>query len=211
MAVVLDQIITELERHTVPESEKDQVARCMASLRHYECPQDVWELRQMMKVITGMHSLLEVGSSFGGTLLRMSRVLAPDALLVSVDAPIDGTPTMLNPVESLKANCQKIADSGRTVHLIPGNSHAPDVIERTRAFGPFDFGFIDGDHSYEGVRADWENYGPMCNVVGFHDVGSTHGCMRFWAELKAERIYRTMEFINAEKYFGIGIVVREGA
>jgi hypothetical protein len=75
---------------------------------------------------------------------------------------------------------------------------------------PFDFGFIDGDHSYEGVKADWENYGPMCKIVGFHDIaGQVAGCVRFWNELKASVKYRIEEFLAPETHMGIGIVYRE--
>jgi hypothetical protein len=180
------------------------------TLLHYECPQDKQELASMIELVKGKTSLLEIGSNFGGTLKRLSAVLAPNSMVVSVDYPFDDTPKNLNPVGSLKKNCERIADKGHRVQLFLADSHAPGTVSSVATLAPFDFGFIDGDHSYEGVKADWENYGPMCKIVGFHDIaGQVAGCVRFWNELKASVKYRIEEFLAPETHMGIGIVYRE--
>ena len=183
----------------------------MKVLEHYECPQNSDELAWMLERIRGKRSLLEVGSSFGGTLKRMASVLLKGAKIVSVDLACDTTPPFLNPLASLKDTCCKIGLMGGSVELLVGNSHDPEVVAAASKYAPFDFGFIDGDHSYEGIKQDWENYGPMCKTVGFHDIaGPLDGCKRFWDELKAEGKYRTEEFQGPEdRRFGIGIVYRE--
>ena len=189
---------------------QDTLDDYIATMLHYECPQDQWELSRMLSLIEGKKSLLEVGSNFGGTLKRMATKLAPDALIVSVDYPFDDTPKWLNPVGTLKKNCKQIAAKGHRVELFIADSHAADTVAKVKALGPYDFGFIDGDHSYEGVKADWDNYGPMCKTVGFHDIaGPVEGCTRFWKELRDSGRFGTREFINPQKKFGIGIVYRE--
>lgn len=181
----------------------------LRNLLHFECAQDPWELEQLLELVKGRESLLEVGSCFGGTLKRMANQLAEGALVVSVDLPVDDTPKHLEPQASLKDACKRISLTGRHVELFVGDSHAEKVIAGVKRFAPFEFGFIDGDHSYAGVKADWENYGPMCKVVGFHDIaGPVEGCTRFWQELKRQHP-RTREIINPGKGFGIGIVFRE--
>lgn len=58
--------------------------------------------------------------------------------------------------------------------MITGDSHADEIIAMAEEHAPFDFCFIDGDHSYEGALQDWEVYGKMVRpggLVGFHDVG----------------------------------------
>ena len=44
-----------------------------------------------------------------------------------------------------------------------------------------DFLFIDGDHSYDGVKADFEMYAPMVRpggLIAFHDINPDHRSLR---------------------------------
>lgn len=47
--------------------------------------------------------------------------------------------------------------------------------------------FIDGDHSYEGAKADWESYKDFLKpgaVVAFHDIGWATGVQKVVEEVK---------------------------
>ena len=58
-------------------------------------------------------------------------------------------------------------------HFIYGSSIDESVINKAKAFGEFDAVFIDGNHSYEYVKKDWENYSQLVKkggIVSFHDA-----------------------------------------
>ncbi len=144
-------------------------------------------------------TVLEIGTWNGGTLYLFARVAAPDALLVTVD--IDGGPgARLGRLSSVGLLCSGSAAPGqRVVPLLRRDSHDPPTlaqIERALGRRPVDLLFIDGDHSYDGVRSDFEVYGRLVRpggLVAFHDIvpGAPEGVgevPRFWQELKRERI-----------------------
>jgi predicted O-methyltransferase YrrM len=64
----------------------------------------------------------------------------------------------------------------------------------------YDIIFIDGDHSYEGVRKDYINSLPLINNGGmmiFHDINSigAPGVVKFWNEFKPT--HKHLEIINS--------------
>ena len=163
-------------------------------------------------------TVLEIGTQHGGTLFLFSRIAAPDALLVSVDLASKD----LKPWRTL---CADLGTKWQKVSVIDGDSHAASTVERVnRVLGDrkVDFLFIDGDHSYKGVKQDFENYIGFLNdpgLIAFHDINpdyltrfgirtdSNSGeVYRFWAEVKMK--YSHTEYIDNpdENGFGIGIL-----
>jgi len=83
--------------------------------------------------------------------------------------------------------------------------------------------FIDGDHSYEGVKLDFEKFLPLVGengIIAFHDICKDHysrfgkrtsnftgGVPEFWKEIQ-EQYPGSVEFVHDPKQdgFGIGLI-----
>jgi len=100
---------------------------------------------------------------------------------------------------------------------VRANSHAFSTLQRVRAIlgdRPLDVLFIDGDHSYGGVRADWEMYGPLVapdGLVAFHDIvvhPPETGCEvhTLWQELKERFAHWEIVADGGKSMGGIGVI-----
>lgn len=157
----------------------------------------------------GVRKYLEVGTCNGGTFHRVLSCLRPGGYGVAVDLPHQkwGKPGSRRQLEAV---IRRLRRGGKDVRVIWGNSRDPAVIQQAAALAPYDAVFIDGDHSLEGVTADWRNYGPMARIVAFHDI-ACHGpeiaVPQLWEELKATR--RHVEIVCKGSMMGIGVLWNE--
>lgn len=66
--------------------------------------------------------------------------------------------------------------------IIPIRGFSMEVVQAVREVAPrLNILFIDGDHSYAGVKADWETYKGFLkpgSIVIFHDYGWAEGVKR---------------------------------
>jgi len=93
--------------------------------------------------------------------------------------------------------------------LIVGDSHSERVFNQVKD-KKFDILFIDGDHSYEGVKKDFEMYAPLVKDRGLilmHDITNTNeGVPEFWKEIKYPKIALEYGIIKRNIVPGLGIV-----
>ena len=119
-------------------------------------------------------NILEIGTYGGGTLLLLSQIASKDALIISIDLPEGkfggGYPKW-------KASIYKsFATNNQKIRLIRADSHDPKSLEKVKKFlkgNKLDFLFLDGDHTYQGVKKDFKNYSLLVKkngIIGFHDI-----------------------------------------
>ncbi len=157
--------------------------------------------------------LLEIGTATGGTLFLFTRMATDDATLVSIDLP--GGPGGGGYPEWRIPLYKSFALPGQRLELIRDDSHDPRnlaLTEQLFCHEPIDFLFIDGDHSYEGVKRDFEMYGPLVRpegLIAFHDIVFCDPVRRFWEDLKGQGLLCEEFIAESGRVLGIG-VVRQG-
>lgn len=156
----------------------------------------------------GCRTYLEVGCCHGDTFLAIGCNME---LAVGVELPESkwgkpGSEAVLR---------RRVDDLNEKLHVdarvIFGNSREPAVVDQVRELGPFDLVFIDGDHTAEGVLADWENYGGLATkAVAFHDVGGEHiatrGVWELWQRIALTRNSSVYFEDWGDRPMGIGVI-----
>jgi len=164
--------------------------------------------------------ILEIGTSGGGTLFLLSRVASSDASIISLDLPGG---SFGGGYSSLKIPFYKIfATQHQKIHFVREDSHLPQtfqVIQDILKGCKLDLLFIDGDHTYHGVKKDFEMYNGLVKkggLIAFHDICYTHetACggevYKLWRELK--KCYPHHEEIvknRKQGWAGIGVIFND--
>jgi cephalosporin hydroxylase len=183
-------------------------------VRKLNLPHDKAELRWLFEHVqaSGAQALVEIGSRYGSGLFILTQALPPGSTVVSVDLP-GGPHGRRGSLEVLRGMIGELNADGYHAHLIVGDSHAPAIVAEVEASTPNRpcAVFIDGDHSYEGVRSDWLAYHalPGLRLVMFHDTcgrlaRSPVEVPRLFGEL-GEAGYRTESYVDTGEY-GVGVV-----
>lgn len=185
--------------------------------------QNLAELLGLSRLVGEMkpRRVCEIGTFRGGTLFVWCQLAAHDAKIFSIDLP--GGQFGGGYDQRSVPFFRSFALPGQRMSFLAGSSHDETIrrefeAELDNEF--LDFLFIDGDHTYEGVKQDFEFYSRRVRpggLIAFHDILKREdfpdiGVHRFWNELK--RDYEHREFVdesNGRRPIGIGVVFqREG-
>ena len=153
------------------------------------------EFTELMKIIkeNNYKSLLEIGAYSNGCTYAFSQLCEN---VISVDLEHKSTERLKN------------------VKYITGNSQDINIKNKLKN-KKFDVIFIDGDHTYDGVKKDFQLYSELINengIICFHDIWDTpehsrQNCFvsKFWNEIKTQ--YKYVELgLEIQTWGGIGVL-----
>jgi len=156
----------------------DELAPCLYDLRRLEDE----------KVTKGIRTYLEIGSAAGGSAFIFNYFFDLQRLTLIDDNR--------HPKHNLRKDTLRWADYREFI----GDSHSDEAAKFVENQGiGYDILFIDGDHSYEGVKQDIKLYHKFVNYQGFvifHDTVACKGIRDYMVDIR-EDIDLDLHFINS--------------
>lgn len=122
----------------------------------------------------GKKRLVEVGVWHGVTTCRLRQAMSSEGVLLGVDPYRPGRLGFSIPQRIAHAEVSKVRNGIVQWSRMTGAEAASEYAYSGAP--PVDFVFIDGDHSYEGLRADWEGWSPLVasdGIIALHDSQSS--------------------------------------
>ena len=155
----------------------------------------------------------EIGTQRGGNNFLLSWAIPEIEQMIGLDLFVQN-----------RLQLRHFRRKGLNLSLIDGSSHSERTVMKVKALlggAKLDLLFIDGDHRYEGVLADFHRYRPLVRdggLIAFHDIqpdgrdqGETRafsgGVPDVWRHIRAQ--YPSQEFIRdrlTQRGRGIGVI-----
>jgi predicted O-methyltransferase YrrM len=174
------------------------------------------EFVELLKIFRELNPkyILEIGTANGGTLFCFCKLAEDDATIISIDLP--GGPFGGGYPECKIPIYQAFAKENQKLYLLRKDSHQQETLEEVKKIlngNHLDFLFIGGDHSYEGVKKDFEMYSSLVRkegIIAFHDIVNNDPnrldieVPKFWLEVKDRYLFK--EIIIDKINYSLGIL-----
>ncbi len=162
--------------------------------------------------------VLEIGTENGGMLFLFSLIADARAKIITIDLPGGrfggGYPLWKIPFyKSLRKENQKI-------YLLREDSHEEKTLKKVKTIlsnQKLDLLFIDGDHTYEGVKKDFKMYSSLVRKKGLivlHDIvpgpeENVGGVPKFWKEIRKNYQSQGIEIVEnwSQNGYGLGVII----
>jgi cephalosporin hydroxylase len=178
------------------------------------------ELIEFLKILHKMElkRIIEIGTAKGGMIFLFSKIVSRDAKIISIDlpkGPFGGGYSFLR-ILLYKLFIEK----DKKIYFLRMNSHDEKTLKKVEKIlngKKVDLLFIDGDHTYDGVKKDFEMYKKFVKKGGFivfHDITShifdeKVEVYKFWNEIKNNFETDEISFKSNTGSYGIGIIKYE--
>lgn len=150
--------------------------------------------------------LAEIGVWHGVTTSRLRSVMASDAVLYAVDPYPPGRLGFSMQRRIARAEVRRMP-SGRIEWIRATGADAARTLAPLIG-GKLEFVFVDGDHSYEGLKTDWEGWAGLIapgGIVALHDSRPTPtrpihdaGSVRYTAEVvRADSRFHVVDQVDS--------------
>jgi predicted O-methyltransferase YrrM len=165
--------------------------RIAAKILDYGAIQKFHELFMLQYVLGDrkFKKIVEIGTGKGGTLYMWLKIADPYATVVSLDLKIQDDAKR---IEKFKRKHQHVIFLEKDSQKL----HTRKIVQKLFGSQKIDLLFIDADHSYNGVKKDWQLYSPLVKkggVIIFHDITYKNHVGKLWNEIKT--IYDHIEIV----------------
>lgn len=176
-----------------------------------EAMQKVNELAEFIdyvRKLRPLRNILEIGGMYGGTMVVWNKIARRPRKLICVDKFV---------LEGRLEHATKVKFN--FVNLDSHTHEAVIAVEDILKGQKLDLLFIDGDHSYQGVKQDFELFSRLVRpkgIIAIHDVSVPHwntlehNVIPFWDEIRSE--YEHFVVYDAESqadWGGIGVIIND--
>jgi cephalosporin hydroxylase len=208
----VEELITRLGYNTEVLNEQPTfVINNGGGLRIWQYPNQFSKYLMLLKD-KGIKSYMEIGCRWGGTFVLSCEYLSKFNKIEKAIA-----------IDLIESPVKEYCDSISNYSFKQINSQTSEFNNYIKENGYFDIIFIDGDHSYQGVKNDYLAVKDAGRIFVFHDIDSAivPGVGQFWRELKTaenstfdfyeftEQYDEVLTRMGGRHYLGIGVAIRK--